>query len=285
MVEVARSTSITIAVGADTVSAGVKATWTRTGPIVVSEALYPALATTMIVWPSRRRPRQMVCYRHPRVETAVSCSNCGRPICTDCMVFGPVGIRCPEMRRRADRARRRAARVQTAAAAGPRPARHDRPDHAQRRRVPRSRSSESGIQSIGGTLYEKGALFGPLVADGEWWRLITTAFLHAGLLHLVFNMLALWWFGRILEGSLGHWRFLGLYIASALAGSAGALLLSPDTPTVGASGAVFGIFGAGLVLERQHIRIFGGAALPIVVLNLVFTSPSETSRSAATSAA
>ncbi len=216
--------------------------------------------------------KAMVCYRHPRVETAVSCSNCGRPICTDCMVFGPVGIRCPECAGVPTGPKRAAQQMQTAAT----------------NRLPAAAvtialitlnvavflgemASGSGIQNIGGTLYEKGALFGPLVATGEWWRLGTNAFLHAGLLHLVFNMLALWWFGRILEGYLGHWRFFGLYIASALAGSAGALLLSPDTPTVGASGAVFGIFGAALVVERQHIRIFGGAALPIVVLNLVFT--------------
>ncbi len=213
-----------------------------------------------------------VCYRHPRVETAVSCSDCGRPICTDCMVFGPVGIRCPECAGVATGPKRAAQQVQTAAS----------------RRLPAAAvtialiglnvavffgeiATGSGIQNLAGTLYERGALFGPLVATGDWWRLITSAFLHAGLLHLAFNMLALWWFGRVLESYLGHWRFFGLYIASALAGSAGALLLSPDTPTVGASGAVFGIFGAALVIERQHIRIFGGAALPIVVLNLVFT--------------
>jgi len=213
-----------------------------------------------------------VCYRHPRVETAVSCSDCGRPICTDCMVFGPVGIRCPECAGVATGPKRAAQQMQTAAA----------------HRLPASFvtialvtlnivvfvaevATGSGFQSLGGTVYQNGALFGPLVADGDWWRLITGAFLHAGLLHLVFNMLALWWFGRVLESYLGHWRFFGLYIASALAGSAGALLFSPDTPTVGASGAVFGIFGAALVVERQHVRIFGGAALPIVVLNLIFT--------------
>jgi membrane associated rhomboid family serine protease len=114
-------------------------------------------------------------------------------------------------------------------------------------------------------------LFGPAVADGEWWRLITAAFLHASLLHLGFNMLMLWWFGQALESALGRGRFLGVYLVSALAGSAGALLLSPDQLTVGASGAVFGILGAGLVLERRQIYVFGGGALFVVVLNLAFT--------------
>jgi membrane associated rhomboid family serine protease len=120
-------------------------------------------------------------------------------------------------------------------------------------------------------VFEKGALYGPAIADGDWYRLISSAFLHAGPIHLLFNMLALWWFGRSLEYVLGPGRYLGLYLASALAGAAGALLLSPDTPTVGASGAVFGILGAGLVLERRRIYVFGGSALAIVVINLILT--------------
>ncbi len=91
------------------------------------------------------------------------------------------------------------------------------------------------------------------MADGEWWRLVTSAFLHANLIHIAFNMLMLWWFGQALESALGRGRFVGVYLVSALAGSAGALLLSPDSYTLGASGAVFGILGAGLVLERRQI--------------------------------
>jgi membrane associated rhomboid family serine protease len=126
-------------------------------------------------------------------------------------------------------------------------------------------------QTLSGRVFEEGALYGPAVADGEWYRLITAAFLHAGPIHLLFNMLALWWFGRNLEYVLGPGRYLGLYLASALAGSAGALLLSPTTPTVGASGAVFGILGAGLVLERSRIYVFGGSAMALVVINLILT--------------
>lgn len=116
------------------------------------------------------------------------------------------------------------------------------------------------------------ALIGVAVADGEWYRMITSAFLHGSLIHLGFNMLMLWWFGQLLESMLGRARFLGVYLVSALAGSAGALLLSGEfVPTVGASGAVFGILGAGVVLERKQINVFGGGALFVVILNLAFT--------------
>jgi membrane associated rhomboid family serine protease len=110
------------------------------------------------------------------------------------------------------------------------------------------------------------------VAHGEWWRLLTAAFLHYNPLHLILNMLALWWFGSLLEQRIGSGRFVMLYVVSGLAGSAGALLLDPTTPTVGASGAIFGILGAGLVMEQfQRDYVFGGSALGMIVLNLVFT--------------
>lgn len=197
-----------------------------------------------------------VCYRHPRVETAVSCSECGRPICPDCMVFGPVGIRCPECAGVPTGAKKTVKRVRAAG------------DRAPATIVTTiliglnvvvflaQLATGSGWNALSGRLYVEGALFGPLVADGDWWRLITSAFLHAGVIHLLFNMVALWWFGRLLETYLGSTRYLAVYFASALAGAAGALLFSPTTPTVGASGAVFGILGAGLVLERRRIYVF-----------------------------
>ncbi|HVY60415.1 MAG TPA: rhomboid family intramembrane serine protease [Planctomycetota bacterium] len=213
-----------------------------------------------------------VCYRHPRVETAVSCAECGRPICPDCMVFGPVGIRCPECAGVPTGARRTVERVRTAGT------RHLPPGFASYVLIALNIAvfaaeiaTGSGWNTLSGDVYEKGALYGPLVGDGDWWRLITGAFLHAGLIHLLFNMLALWWFGRPLEVVVGSVRFVGVYLAGALAGSAGALLISPTTPTVGASGAIFAILGAGLVLERKRIYVFGGAALAFIVLNLVLT--------------
>ena len=102
----------------------------------------------------------------------------------------------------------------------------------------------SGFWADRGYFFENGALAGPLVAHGDWWRLFTAAFLHYGPLHLGMNMLALFLIGSVVEQALGHLRFLALYLAAGLAGSAGALLLTPNAPTVGASGAIFGVLGA-----------------------------------------
>jgi membrane associated rhomboid family serine protease len=129
----------------------------------------------------------------------------------------------------------------------------------------------AGINADSGSIFENGVLYGPFVADGDWWRLITAAFLHYGPLHLAFNMLALWWFGAAVEETIGRGRYLALYLVSGLAGSAGALLLDPTTPTVGASGAIFGVLGAAFVLERQRTYVLGGGALTVIALNLVFT--------------
>jgi membrane associated rhomboid family serine protease len=187
------------------------------------------------------------------------------------MVFGPVGIRCPECSGQRTATARTVRRARIAG------------ERAPAGIVTTSLivinvivfvvqlASSRDWQTVSGSVFEKGALYGPLVADGEWYRLITAAFLHASPIHLLFNMLALWWFGRSLEYVLGPGRYLGVYLASALAGSAGALLLTPTTPTVGASGAVFGILGAGLVLERSRIYVFGGSALALVVINLILT--------------
>ena len=127
------------------------------------------------------------------------------------------------------------------------------------------------VNGVGSRIYEKGFLYAPYVADGDWWRLITSAFLHYGPIHLALNMLGLWWFGTPVEDYLGRWRFLLVYFVSGLAGSAGALLVSPTAATAGASGAIFGILGAALVLERQRTYVLGGSALGLIVLNLVFT--------------
>ncbi|MGI9659323.1 MAG: rhomboid family intramembrane serine protease [Gaiellaceae bacterium] len=213
------------------------------------------------------------CYRHKNIETAVSCSDCGKPICPDCMVFGPVGIRCP------DCSGQREAHAQRNK---PRPSMRNMTSSASSDIVTRvivgllvviyiGQIAESG--SIGGLgqLFVEGSLNGPLVNDGDWWRLVTSAFLHSGPIHLFFNGLILWWFGRSLEVLIGSRRFLALYAISLLAGAAGALLFSPNSFTVGASGAVFGVLGAGLVLERRGIMVFGGAALPIVAFNVVLS--------------
>jgi membrane associated rhomboid family serine protease len=205
------------------------------------------------------------CYRHPGRETGVSCSSCGRPICPDCMTPTPVGMRCPECAN-------------------------------QRTKVRTLRASESGdlVTRIliavnvlvffgelftgsngyraGGTLYENWALYGPLVADGEWWRLVTSGFLHSGLLHIGFNMYLLWLLGRTLEPSLGSARFAAVYFVSLLGGALGALLVTPDTVTVGASGAVFGLMGAAAVqLYRGGYNVLQSDIGMLIIFNLVLS--------------
>ena len=128
-----------------------------------------------------------------------------------------------------------------------------------------------GLNWPAGSLFLKWLLYGPAVANGDWWRLVTSAFLHANLIHIGFNMYFLWFAGSAVEQALGRGRFLMVYFVSALAGSAGALLWTPDAPTVGASGAIFGILGAALVLESQRNYVLGGQALGLIVINLVLT--------------
>jgi membrane associated rhomboid family serine protease len=141
-------------------------------------------------------------------------------------------------------------------------------------------ASSSSASFTNNSIFEDGALFASLynshgqlvgVAHGEWWRMFTAMFLHAGFFHLAVNMYSLYFVGSIMEHVIGRWRFLLLYVASGLAGSAGALLLSPQTPTVGASGAIFGILGGLLVLERKRHIATGGQVAGLIVLNLVIT--------------
>jgi len=211
------------------------------------------------------------CYRHPNRETAVSCSECGRPICPDCMVFMPVGIRCPDHAGRARGPARVTSGVRRFSSEG---------GGAIVTKVLIAAniviyligvSQGAGINAPGGSLFTKWLLFGPAVAQGDWWRLITSAFLHANLIHIGFNMAALWWFGAPLEQLLGRGRYILLYAVSGLAGSAGALIQAPTTPTLGASGAIFGILGAALILERQGTYVLGGSALGLIVINLILS--------------
>ena len=109
------------------------------------------------------------------------------------------------------------------------------------------------------------------ITHGEWWRMLTSMFLHGGYLHLALNMYSLYYVGSILEIQIGRWQFVLLYLGSGLAGSAGALLWSPYVPTVGASGAIFGILGALFILERRGSIATGGQIAGLIVLNLVFT--------------
>jgi membrane associated rhomboid family serine protease len=197
------------------------------------------------------------------------------------MTMAPVGIRCPEHSGKAQGVQRVTHGVHRASFEG------------VGARVTRiliglnvavyiaELATGGGVNGTGSVIYEKGVLIAGRaldsngnvigVGEGDWWRLITATFLHYGPFHLILNMLALYWFGTLLERRIGSGKYLLLYIVSGLAGSAGALLLDPTVPTVGASGAIFGILGAGLVLEQQRDYVFGGSALGIIVINLVLT--------------
>jgi membrane associated rhomboid family serine protease len=138
----------------------------------------------------------------------------------------------------------------------------------------------AGVNADSGWIFNHGALVatgaypdGHLagVAHGEWWRLITAAFLHYGPIHLGLNMLALWWLGGPVELAIGRLRFLCLYLAAGLAGSAGALIANPNSVTVGASGAIFGLLGAGLILEYRATGRLAGNYLTLIVINIAFT--------------
>jgi membrane associated rhomboid family serine protease len=129
----------------------------------------------------------------------------------------------------------------------------------------------NGINAPGGRVFSDLFLYGPYVAQGDWWRLIGAAFLHASILHIGLNMYVLWIIGAPVEQYLGRARFLGLYFVSGLAGSAGALVLTPKALTVGASGAIFGILGALLIIEWQTTGRLAGNAMTWIVINLALS--------------
>src|SRR5215210_2800431 len=175
------------------------------------------------------------CYRHPGRTTNVACSSCGRPICPDCMTVTPVGMRCPECARQRTPVRRIGAGLRTGAA----PATYVLIAVNVAAFVAElAGGGGAGSLGGGGKLIDDAGLNGPAVADGEVWRIVTAGFLHAGLLHIAFNMFALFVLGTLLEPGIGTARFLGVYFVSLLAGSFGALLLDPNETTVGASGAI-----------------------------------------------
>ena len=187
------------------------------------------------------------CYRHPDRETGVSCSSCGRPICPDCMTPTPVGMRCPECASQRTTVVRGVGQAEGFSRS---PATYVLIGLNLIAYLIQIGTGSGGFGAEGGSVVADFALFGPAVAEGEWYRLITSGFLHASIIHIGFNMFLLYMLGRLLEPSLGTLRFLALYFASLLAGSFGALFLEPDAFTLGASGAVFGLAGATFIIAR-----------------------------------
>lgn len=210
------------------------------------------------------------CYRHSGRETRVSCSSCGRSICPDCMTPTPVGMRCPEC----SRERTPVKTMQS----------------LQREPVVTytlmaicvlawiAELATGAGREGGGTVYAHGALYGPAISGAhEYWRLVTGGFLHSnqlpfGIIHIGFNMYLLWYLGRLLEPAIGRVRFGAIYIAALLCGSFGALVLTPDANTVGASGAVFGLMGAAVVVLRARgIDPWQAGIGPLILLNLLLS--------------
>lgn len=207
------------------------------------------------------------CYRHPSRETGVSCSSCGRPICPDCMTPTPVGMRCPECARQRTKVRTARNFVEEPTLT------HVLIGINVLAFLGTSLGGGGLARGGGGEVFANGALYGPAIADGgEYWRLVTGGFLHAGLLHIFFNMYLLYLLGGLLEPALGHVRFGVLYFTSLLAGSFGALLLDPTVATVGASGAVFGLMGAAVVeMRARGIDPMQTGIGTLLLLNLVIT--------------
>jgi membrane associated rhomboid family serine protease len=132
--------------------------------------------------------------------------------------------------------------------------------------------SSGDIWNGSGQVQSDLGLFAPAVRNGDWYRIITSGFTHAGLLHIALNMYFVWIIGQMMERALGSFRFTLLYFASLLAGSAGALIADPLALTVGASGAAFGLLGAAVVGMRQRgVAIMQSQLGVLLILNLVLT--------------
>ncbi|MGQ4418358.1 rhomboid family intramembrane serine protease [Streptomyces sp. SAS_269] len=220
-----------------------------------------------------------VCYRHPDRETGVHCTRCERPICPECMVSASVGFQCPEC-------------VRAGSGTGHSPA-SSRPRTVAGGTVTADPRLVTKIliginlaiylvqMAMGDSFTDRFDLvarahlvpFGALegVAEGQYYRLLTSMFLHGGYVHILFNMLSLWWIGGPLEAALGRARYLALYFVSGLAGSAlSYLIAAPNQPSLGASGAIFGLFGATAVLMRR-LNYDMRPVIALLVINLIIT--------------
>jgi membrane associated rhomboid family serine protease len=203
------------------------------------------------------------CYRHPGRQTYLRCNRCERYICGDCMRTAAVGHQCVEC-------------VQ----AGARTIRQPRTQFGGRERSGTPVVTYALIainvlvfvvQMASGNLERQLALWPPAVADGQLYRVVTSAFLHYGATHLLLNMWALYVVGPPLEICLGRLRFGALYALSALGGSVLVYLIAPlNTATAGASGAVFGLFGATFVVVKR-LALDVRWVFAVIVINLIFT--------------
>ncbi|MFE9855036.1 rhomboid family intramembrane serine protease [Streptomyces sp. NPDC005780] len=218
------------------------------------------------------------CYRHPGRETAIRCTRCDRPICPDCMVSASVGFQCPDCVREGSGTGHHPAAARPRTIAGGAVAADPRLitkillgiNAAVFLAVLANDALTNDLALLGQAPYYRG---GPVqgVAEGQWYRLVTSMFLHEAVWHFAFNMLGLWWLGGPLEAVLGRARYLALYLVSGLAGGALTYWLAPQNqPSLGASGAIFGLLGATVVLMRR-LNYDMRPVFMILALNLVIT--------------
>lgn len=212
------------------------------------------------------------CYRHPRREAPLSCTRCGNPICLEDAIDAPVGYLCPdcaEQPKRVQQAHRAAARAEDPLVS-----------KVFIGIMVALWLAEPVLRSTANfSLLQEGGLFGPAVAAGDWYRIITSGFLHSpisqgirGLMHIGFNGYLLFLLGQMLERDLGPSRYLPLFLGGLFGGGIGALVLSYTSLTIGASGAVFGLMGAAMVgYKRRGINPLQTQVGSLVLLNLVFT--------------
>lgn len=228
--------------------------------------------------PPSATPSTTHCYRHPDREAGRRCTRCGRPACSQCLVQANVGSQCVECYRAGKPAA--AARVRSWQARQPAIVTSvlmainivvfiwmgiADPESLGGRDVSQEQI-DLGLIRVG---FSNG-LVG--TSEGQWYRLVTAGFTHFGILHLAFNMLLLYQLGNMLEREIGRIKFGLLYFAALLGGSAGVLLLTPDTLTAGASGAVFGLLGAAAVgLYQRGINPLSTSLGTLLLLNLFIT--------------
>jgi membrane associated rhomboid family serine protease len=211
------------------------------------------------------------CYRHPDRRAGVICQRCDRPICPDCMHQASVGFHCPECtktgrQRVVGPSQLGAGLLVTKVLIGCNLA-------VFLAGVGSGLSTKGSFIEHGGLIAnasDRGNLVG--VANGEWWRIFSSGFLHANLLHIGFNMWALWVLGQLMEPVLGRARFAMVYGVALVAGALGVLLVDPNQLTVGASGAVFGLMGAAAAAMRSRgINVFATGLGATIMLNLLIT--------------
>ncbi|MGW0182407.1 rhomboid family intramembrane serine protease [Nocardia sp. NPDC003345] len=197
--------------------------------------------------PQQSPPPAQVCVRHPDRPTGLSCTRCGRPACPECLRPASVGQHCVDC---VNAGRRSVPRTRTVSGAvAPR---NGTPIvtyvlialNVLVYAVTAAQSRSLMANERGSALFVDWVMYPPAVAGGDWFRVIGSGFLHYGLIHLLLNMFALYIVGRDIELVLGRARYLAVYLISLLGGAAAVMLLAQDNLTAGASGAVYGLFGA-----------------------------------------